>query len=368
MDCFYAAIEIRDRPELANSPVAIGGSPANRGVLCTCNYIARQYGPRSAMATEHALKLCPDLVLLPVNMAKYRTVSHEIFKIFHDYTELIEPLSLDEAYLDVSDASHFNNCATLIAKDICKRITKEHLLTASAGVAPNKLIAKIASDWEKPNGITIVKPSHIKAFIAKVPIAKLPGVGKVTLTKMHDLNILSCKNLQQLSLESLIKKFGKFGVQLYQNCRGIDRRNVSNNRKRKSVSVEHTYATDLQSIEQCLAQLPDLIKQLKQRLTRAGNPKIGKQFIKVKFSNFKQTTIETKGYKLNLKQYQDLLCKAHTRQAQPVRLLGVGIQIDDSPNQQQILHGWEPVLETIEQFPDDFKLESYPTDKTFNDL
>lgn len=180
MDCFYAGIEIRDNPSLATKPVAVGGASNQRGVLCTCNYIARQYGVRSAMPTAIAYRHCPDLIVLPVNMPKYRQISESIHRIFKEFTELVEPLALDEAFLDVSESSLYRGSATWIAEAIRNKIWQKEQLTASAGVAPNKFLAKIASGWNKPNGVFVIRPEQILSFVSQLPVTKLFGVGKVT--------------------------------------------------------------------------------------------------------------------------------------------------------------------------------------------
>jgi DNA polymerase-4 len=259
MDCFYAAIEMRDNPRLKNKPVAVGGNPEKRGVICSCNYIARKFGVHSAMATAKALRICPKLILLPVNMEKYRAASEKIHKIFRSFTDIIEPLSLDEAYLDVTDCKHFCGSATLIAKSIRDKINWQLKLTASAGVAPNKLLAKIASDWNKPNGQLVITPENIESFISSLPVKKIFGVGKVTAEKLTKLGIKTCADLQKISLHDLIKRFGNFGAQLYELCRGIDNREVKPNRIRKSLSVEETFMQDLVSQDECLAKLPNMI-------------------------------------------------------------------------------------------------------------
>lgn len=183
MDCFYAAIEIRDNPSLANRPVAVGEKPENRGVICTSNYIARRHGVRSAMSSATAFRLCPDLILLPVNIEKYRQVAKRIQSLFSAFTPLVEPLSLDEAYLDVTGSSHCQGSATWIAQAIRKQIWETEQLTASAGVAPNKFLAKIASGWKKPNGLFVITPPEIPAFVKNLAIEELFGVGKVTAEK-----------------------------------------------------------------------------------------------------------------------------------------------------------------------------------------
>ncbi|MCE3269463.1 MAG: dinB, partial [Burkholderiales bacterium] len=199
MDCFYAAIEIRDNPELINKPVAVGGN-SERSVLCTCNYVARRYGVHSAMSSRIAKSKCKDLIILPVNMSKYKKAAKIIQSIFFEFTNLVEPLSLDEAYLDVTSNQNHNNSASLIAQDIRERIWDEVNLTASAGIAPNKFLAKIASGWNKPNGQFVIPPNMINSFVANLPVEKIFGVGKVTLAKLHKMNIKKCIDVQEFSL------------------------------------------------------------------------------------------------------------------------------------------------------------------------
>ena len=217
-------IEYVYKPSLANKPVAVGGSADKRGMLCTSNYIARQYGVRSAMPSSQALKLCKDLVLLPVNIAKYKEVAKGIHKIFKEYTDLVEPLSLDEAYLDVTGSSIQKGSATLIAQEIRKKILETEHLTASAGVAPNKFLAKIASGWKKPNGLFVIKPNEVEQFVLNLPVEELFGVGRVTAENLHGLGIKNCADLQKLSLNDLKSTFGKLGQYLYEQCRGRDYR------------------------------------------------------------------------------------------------------------------------------------------------
>lgn len=326
MDCFFAAIEIRDNPSLASKPVAVGGSPQQRGVLTTCNYIARKFGLHSAMATAHALKLCPKLVLLPVNFKKYQAVSKVLYRIFRQYTPHVEMLSLDEGYLDVSNCPYCKGSATLIAKTIKARIKKDLHLIASAGVAPNKFLAKIASDWQKPDGLFVITPEKIAAFMPPLTIEKLPGVGPVTAKKMHAMQIYTCGDLQKFSIEELNERFGKFGYHLYQLARGIDEDPVTSERVRKSISTEETYPTDLPTIAACQEKLPALISSLKHSLSQIGNPPITKQFIKIKFYDFKRTTVETTVTELYPEKFTELLTTGFKRQNKPVRLLGVGVR------------------------------------------
>lgn len=325
MDCFYAAIEIRDRPELKNKPVAVSGPAHSRGVICTCNYIARQYGVHSAMATATALRLCKDLVLLPVNMAKYRQVAKNIQQIFAEFTPTIEPLSLDEAYLDVSNATQFRGSATLIAQAIRQRIKDAENLTASAGVAPNKFLAKIASGWKKPDGLFVITPNEIADFIKTLPVTELYGVGKITAEKLHRLGLKTCYDLQQYSLPDLTHYFGKLGQHLYEQARGVDHRLVEANRERKSLSVERTFAKDIDDVNACIAILEKLHHELNQRLSAtAEQHSIKNQFIKIKFSDFKRTTAESISNQAGFEQYLTLFQNAYNDN-KAIRLLGLGV-------------------------------------------
>lgn len=326
MDCFFAAIEVRDNPSLKNKPVAVGGTTAQRGVLATCNYEARKYGLHSAIPTAQALKICPKLTLLPVNMQKYKAASKVLYRIFKQYTPLVEMLSLDEAFLDVTNCQYCKGSATLIAKTIKNRIIKELHLNASAGVAPNKFLAKVASDWDKPDGLYIITPNQIDAFVTQLPVTKIFGVGKVTAQKLHNMQIQTCADLQQLSLSQLTEQFGKMGARFYCLCRGIDDRPVEPESIRKSLSVEETFPKDLQTLDACLAALPPLIQKLKRRMMPASNLTICKQFVKIKFYDFKQTTAETTSNNWDEQIFFDLFKSGFNRHNKAVRLLGIGVR------------------------------------------
>jgi len=336
MDCFFAAIEEREHPELKGQPIAVGGSADKRGVLATCNYEARQYGLHSAMPTRTAVQRCPTLVLQSVNMPLYKEVSQEIFDIFHRYTDLIEPLSLDEAFLDVSGMGS----ATLIAQDIRTTIRKEQRLTASAGIAPNKFLAKVASDWNKPDGQFVITPNDIEEFIQKLPVKRIHGVGKVTATKLQAMGINHCGELQAYSRDQLEERFGRFGQQLYDYARGIDHRPVKTHRVRKSLSVETTFEQDLTGLDHCLAVLPGLLERLQHRLGRLGseqNGNIQALFIKIKFNNFDQTTVQAPSNQLNQNLARSLIKKGWMREQRPVRLLGIGVHFGpQGPVQDQL--------------------------------
>jgi DNA polymerase-4 len=326
MDCFYAAVEIRDKPYLQNKPVAIGGTSRQRGVLCTCNYEARKYGVRSAMPTWQAINKCPELVLLPVDMDKYKAVSKSIHKIFKQYTEVIEPLSLDEAFLDVSNSSIYNGSATLIAQAIREDILRQEAITASAGISFNKFLAKIASDLNKPNGQYVIRPEDKDKFIINLPVNKIYGVGKVTAKKLHELGISTCHDLQQLEIKALINIFGKYGRDLYYLSRGVDNRIVQTARSVKSVSVEETYDSDLSSFDICKSKLVNLYNKLLVRLSKCSNNKINTLFVKLKFRDFTQTTVETKFSVMDLKNFSTLIEQALQRKNLPVRLIGIGVK------------------------------------------
>jgi DNA polymerase-4 len=336
-DCFYASVEMRDDPSLRGRPLAVGGRAEQRGVVATCNYEARRFGIHSAMATAQAVKLCPDLILIPPNMEKYRVASRQIMDIYRDYTELVEPLSLDEAYLDVTNSPHCKGSATLIAQEIRRRIFETVGITASAGVAPNKFVAKIASDWNKPDGLFLVRPDEVDAFVADLPVKKLFGVGKVTAAKLHSLGAQTCGDLRDWSMDKLQQHFGSFGARLYDLCRGIDYRDVNPVRERKSISTEETYTPDVPDLEACLALLPDLYEHLLGRIKRNNAEKfINKLFVKIKFADFHRTTVECVGYAPNLATFRHLMETGWLRASRPVRLLGVGVRLSDTETVEQL--------------------------------
>ena len=328
---------MRDDPSLRGRPLAVGGRAEQRGVIATCNYEARRYGIHSAMATAQAVKLCPDLILIPPNMEKYRVASRQIMDIYRDYTDLVEPLSLDEAYLDVTNSPHCKGSATLIAQEIRRRIHDTVGITASAGVAPNKFVAKIASDWNKPDGLFLVRPDEVDAFVAALPVKKLFGVGKVTAAKLHRLGAQTCGDLRDWNMDKLQQHFGSFGARLYDLCRGIDYRDVNPVRERKSISTEETYTPDVPDLEGCLALLPDLYEHLLGRIKRNNAEKfINKLFVKIKFADFQRTTVECVGYAPNMTTFRHLMETGWLRASRPVRLLGVGVRLSDTETVEQL--------------------------------
>ncbi len=325
MDCFYAAIEMRDDPTLQEIPLAVGGQAERRGVICTCNYKARQYGVRSAMASAYALTLCPNLKIIYPNMQKYKQESEKIKKIFYEYTDIIEPLSLDEAFLDVSHQLQFQGSATYIAKSIRDKIQKERQLTASAGIAPNKFLAKIASDWHKPNGQFVIPPDKIAAFVYELPVEKIFGVGKVTKSKLHNLGLYHCGDIQQIPHDILIHHFGRFGQVLYELARGIDEREVQSYRTRKSLSVEHTYAEDISDMSDIAEKIVTLFEELDARLHSHQDKLIKNNFVKIKFDDFQTTTVTEQCSTIDLLLFQRLFQKGYSRHPHPIRLLGLGV-------------------------------------------
>ncbi|MGL5701286.1 MAG: DNA polymerase IV, partial [Kluyvera sp.] len=286
MDCFFAAVEMRDNPALRDIPVAIGGSRVQRGVISTANYPARKFGVRCAMPTAMALKLCPHLTLLPGRFEAYREASNHIREIFSRYTSLIEPLSLDEAYLDVSDSTHCHGSATLMAQEIRQTIFNELALTASAGVAPVKFLAKIASDLNKPNGQFVLTPADVTAFLQTLPLAKIPGVGKVSAAKLESMGLRTCADVQKSDLAMLLKRFGKFGRVLWERSQGIDEREINNSRQRKSIGVERTLEEDIHDWADCEAIIERLYPELERRLAKVRpDLRVARQGVKLKFND-----------------------------------------------------------------------------------
>ncbi|MGF6477203.1 DNA polymerase-4 [Pantoea dispersa] len=342
MDCFFAAVEMRDDPSLRDIPIAIGGSRVQRGVISTANYPARKYGVRSAMPTATALRLCPHLKLLPGRFDAYKEASQQIRAIFTRYTPLIEPLSLDEAYLDVTDSEHCQGSATLMAQAIRADILRETGLTASAGIAPIKFLAKIASDMNKPDGQYVITPQAMPDFLLTLPLSKIPGVGKVATKKLEEMGLRTCADVQQADLAQLLKRFGKFGRVLWERSNGIDDRDVVVERERKSLGVERTLGEDIHHWEQCLEIIGFLYAELDRRLSAIRPDKqIARQGVKLKFNDFQLTTQEHVWPVLNK---DDMIAVARQawderRAGRGVRLVGLHVTLVNPQLERQLVLG-----------------------------
>ena len=327
MDAFYAAVEVKDDPSLKGKPLVIGGSPQSRGVVCTASYEARRFGVRSAMACSKAYRLCPQAIFLPPRFDRYKEVSLSIREIFARYAQAIEPLSLDEAYLDVSHSQLF---ATQIARRIQQEIMDEMGLSGSAGVAPNKLIAKIASDVHKPFGITVVVPEKVLAFMEQLPLRRIHGIGPASEKRLTELGLRECRDVWPWSLENLIAELGaNMGEWLYHRSRGLDDRPVEAHRERKSLGREETFAKDLLHMEELEPELEQICQDLSQQLQRRGLS--GKtSVLKVKYADFTSVTRSHTlpqavfDFDILLKLAKELLLLTEAGRSK-IRLLGVSV-------------------------------------------
>ena len=287
MDAFYASVEQRDNPQLRGKPVIVAWR-GNRSVVCAASYEARAFGVRSAMPTVRAERLCPDAIFVAPDFTRYRAVSRDVREIFKRHTDLIEPLSLDEAYLDVTENKTDLRTATLVARKIREQIRQELNLTASAGVAPNKFLAKLASDWRKPDGLFVIQPEDVDAFLPPLPVGRLPGVGKVTEEKLAKLQVYTVRDLRSLDVSVLEDHFGRYGGRLYELARGDDDSKVVSDRPTQSISVEDTLEHDVP-----LAQLEPMIRRLAEKLWSASHKESGTGrtvVLKLKTSDFKIIT------------------------------------------------------------------------------
>ena len=343
MDAFFASVEQLDNPELRGKPVAVGGS-GERSVVAAASYEARKFGVRSAMPSVIAKRLCPNLIFVKHNFARYTEVSAAIHEIFREYTDLIEPLSIDEAFLDVTEDKKSIGSATLIAKKIRKEIKSRTGLTASAGVSVNKFLAKIASDINKPDGLFLIKPEDAEKFIEGLSVEKFYGIGKVTAQKMHKLGIHTGADLKNWDLVSLVRNFGKAGVFFYDIVRGIDDRPVEPDQERKSVGTELTYEKDLITRFEIIAELYRLEKELMERLEHSETT--GRTItMKVKFSDFRQIT-RSKTLQNYIRDFETLhkevseIRKSLKLEGSRIRLLGLSIsnlEIEDCGDRQLYL-------------------------------
>lgn len=337
MDAFYASVEQRDNPDLRGRPVVVAWL-GNRSVVCAASYEARRFGVRSAMPAIRAERLCPEAIFVPPDFARYKAVSSAVREIFQRHTDLIEPLSLDEAYLDVTENKTGLLTATRVAKAIRQQIREELHLTASAGVAPNKFLAKIASDWKKPDGLFVIQPHEVQSFLLPLPVGRIPGVGKVTESRMKDVGIATVGDIYAMELSALENRFGRYGLRLYQLARGIDHNPVVPNRPSKQISAEDTFQHDVP-----LADTEQKIRRLAEKVWNAsrGNVRGGRTIVlKLKTKEFHSLTRsltppvppssceELTSMALALRERVDL------GPQQLFRLVGVGLsnfQIDDDP-------------------------------------
>ena len=328
MDAFYASVEQRDNPELRGKPIAVGHAE-QRGVVSAASYEARRYGVRSAMSSLKAKQLCPHIIFVPGRMNVYKEVSAQVHRIFQEYTDLIEPLSLDEAFLDVTHNKKGIELAVDIAKEIKKRIREELNLVASAGISYNKFLAKVASDYRKPDGLCTIHPDQALEFISKLPIEAFWGVGKVTAQKMHSLGIHKGKDLQQCTLEMLTRLFGKAGYIYHDFAQGIDLRPVEAERIRKSVGCEHTLDKDITASSSVIIELYHVATELIERLKKSGFS--GNTLtLKIKFYDFKQITRSiTREQEINnmndILPLAKQLLKEVDYSIRPIRLIGLTV-------------------------------------------
>lgn len=347
MDCFYAAVEMRDNPELRDVPIAIGGI-GRRSVLSTANYEARKFGVRSAMPSMMAMKLCPNLKIVRGRHQVYKEESQKIRSVFEKYTDLIQPLSLDEAFLDITHLVDENNRPERIAERIREDIYKETLLTASAGISPNKFLSKVASDWNKPNGQLYIPKTGILDFVEELSLSKIPGVGPKSMEKLVRMGLHTCGDVQEKDPEWMEKYFGKHGLDLYRLSFGLDKRSVKTESIRKSLSIESTFGDDIEGWNACLKEVKALLPEVKYRLNKFKTKKQIEQnilkslVVKVKFYDFQSVTVEKscppeifqklwdKGtWTKELDELmQGLLKQGLDKGAKPVRLLGIGFKLD----------------------------------------
>lgn len=343
MDAFYASVEQRDNPELRGKPLAVGHAE-ERGVVAAASYEARRYGVRSAMSSQKAKRLCPQLIFVHGRMDVYKEVSRRIHEIFHTYTDIIEPLSLDEAFLDVTENKTDIPLAVDIAKEIKKQIHEELGLIASAGVSYNKFLAKVASDYRKPDGLCTIHPDRAAAFIARLPIEAFWGVGRVTARRMHELGIRSGADLRAQPLDFLVERFGKAGRLYHQFAQGIDLRPVCPTRVRKSVGCESTFESDRVTLGEMSEELYALSARLRHRLERAAF-RGHTLTLKVKFADFRQITRSlSPGEELSASSGLFPLAERLLRESgvpgRPVRLLGLSVSnpAQDLPPEQHELY------------------------------
>jgi DNA polymerase-4 len=328
MDAFFAAVHVRDDPSLVGQPVVVGGDPSGRGVVAAANYEVRQYGVHSAMPAAQARRLCPHAVFLKPEFRRYKAEAERIFAIYHEFTPIVEPMSLDEAYLDVSDHLEPHGSATAIAKEIRRRVREERHLTVSVGVASNKLLAKIASDFDKPDGLTVVRPSDAAEFLAPLPVRRLHGIGPATERTLESLGVRTVAELRNVSLDQLLARFGHWGRSLWNAARGEDERTVHTEHTRKSLSTERTFPADVDDLGAMDQILAEMAEEVSGNLDRRGLAACT-VFVKVRYPDF--TTL-TRSHTFDtpvlapseITECAQQLLRRTEAASRAVRLLGVG--------------------------------------------
>ena len=356
MDMFFAAVEMRDNPSYRKIPLAVGGHPSRRGIISTANYLARRFGVHSALASSVAVRRCPSLLIVPGRYEVYKEESAKIMSILSEYSDKISIMGLDEAYIDVSESEKFYGSATWCAVDMKRRIFEETGLTASAGVAPNMFLAKVASDWNKPNGIKVVSPDMVEGFTKDLDLKLIPGVGKKASAKLAELGLYKCRDILKAHPSTLKNSLGSWGLHLIELSHGLDEREVGLHSPRKSLSTEHTYAADLDDMDQMKTSLDELCDDLLYRLARYKDTKGARDLqtlqVKVRFQNFKRVTAERsytpaqltclwneRQFAAELKNdLYELLEEAFSREAIPVRLLGIGVRFKDDKSDERTSH------------------------------
>lgn len=327
MDCFYAAVHMRDDPSLRGKPVIIGGRPESRGVVAAASYEVRKYGVHSAMPSSRAKRLCPDAIFIPPDFRRYSKESEKIFAIYRELTPVVQAVSIDEAYLDVTDCLGEWGTATAVAREIRRRVREERGLTVSVGVGPNRLIAKIASDFDKPDGLTVVPPGKVQAFLDPLPVRRLHGVGPATERALAEIKVQTVAELRAVPVEDLIERFGKHGRILYEFSRGIDDRPVETHQERKSLGTENTYARDLTDFTEMEAEVDRMAQEVALSLERRGLSGCTVT-LKVRYEDF-TTVTRSRTFAMPVGEAADIaacardLLRRTEAPSRPVRLIGV---------------------------------------------
>lgn len=342
LDCFYAAVETRDNPALKNVPLAIGGPPNSRGVLCTSNYLARSFGVKSAMASSLAIKKCPKLLILPPDFKKYKAASREVFDIFYQYTQKVEGLSLDEAFLDITDLCA-TSLASNVAREIKKKVFQQTGLTISVGASYNKFLAKVASDWMKPDGFYVIPPSQRQRFMQELDIKYIFGVGQKSRERLNAKKIFKCSDIQRASMADLKNLFGSRYLDMFYMSHGIDFRRVDGEGERKSFTCELTFNDDVKDYLTLMQRLFRVYGEWYGRFQKwqsnedGVGPNVSTLVVKVKYFDFKQTTHECRFRgDYSFVEFQKLLEYILSKRSEPIRLLGLGVRLGKTEEHTQM--------------------------------